>query len=48
MYDDLDRQHILPRDPQQKPWKTSPSEIYASGGGLHVAPLNTPHLLLSL
>jgi len=29
------------------PWQTAPREIYASGGGLPMAPVNTPRVLLS-
>ena len=29
------------------PWKTSPRVIYASGGGLLMAPINAPHLFIT-
>jgi len=43
-WDDLERPQNSPRAPQQTAWKTSSREIYASVGGLVVAPINAPHL----
>jgi len=42
--DDLERQKTSPRAPQQTPVNESlhPLEIYASGGGLLMAPINVP------